>query len=199
MDPIDPKRHPEEGEQAEHSFEGGWRKAEEGMRSIKEQATETLEAARRRFSENARSALVQQKDRSVGSLRRLSTAIHEAASRLDREGDHTLAEYTDLLGTQVDKATSYLQERDASNVLRDLEGLARRQAGLLIGGMFVAGLIAARFIRSSQAQSSSETESPASGELAPSPGETPEQTASPPGSVSPGTSRFGEQGFGASE
>lgn len=199
MDPIDPMRQPEEGGQTEHSFEGGWKKAEEGMRSIKEQATDKLETARRRFSENARSALAQQKDRSVSSLQRLSSAIHEAASRLDREGDQTLAEYTDLLGTQVDKAASYLQERDPSNVLRDLEGLARRQAGLVIGGMFVAGLITARFVRSSQTRSSSpETSEPQ--EFAPPPGEGPEQTASPPGSVAPGSSsRFGEQGFGPSE
>lgn len=198
MDPNDPMRHPEEGGQTEHSFEGGWRKAEEGMRSIKKQATEKLETARRRFSENARGALVQQKDRSVSSLQRLSSVIHEAASRLDREGDQTLAEYTDLLGTQVDKAAGYLQERDPSNVLRDLEGLARRQAGLFIGGMFVAGLIAARFVRSSQARSSPETSEPE--EFEPPPGEAPEQTASPPGSVSPGSSsRFGEQRFGPSE
>jgi hypothetical protein len=166
---------------------------------MKEQAGESLEAARLRFSENARNTLIQQKDRSVGGLRRLSSAIHEAASKLDQEGDHTFAEYTDLLGTQVDKAANYLQSRDPSTVFHDLEGVARRQAGLLIGGMFVAGLIVARLIRSSQASSERET-SLAPQDLTPSPTEPAEQTTSPHGSVPPGTaSRFGDQGFGPME
>src|SRR5690606_15496822 len=105
---MDPMQNPEERyeghpgsrenarSQAEKQFESGWEKTQEGMRSMKAQASESIESARQQLSETARRTLHQQKDRSVGGLKRLSSAIHEASHKLDEQGDHTLAEYTDL-------------------------------------------------------------------------------------------------------
>jgi len=206
---MDPMRNPEEhgysephsepqGE-AHEALEGGWKKAQEGFRSMKEQAGESLESFQQRLSETAHRTLLQQKDRSVGGLKRLSSAIHDAAAKLDEEGDHTLAEYTDLLGNQVDKAADYLRRRDPSSVLHDLENVARRQAGLIIGGMFVTGLIVARFIKSAQRRETAETAlapqavSPSS--MPPAPAE-PLSAPTPPSSSTPTSSRFGNQDFG---
>jgi len=210
---MDPMQNPEERyegqpdpaehlrSQGEASLEKGWRKTQEGIRSMKEQASESFESMRRQFSDSARRVLIQQKDRSVTGLKRLSAAIHDAASRLDSGGDHTLAEYTDLLGNQVDRAANYLQERDAGEVMRDLESLVRRQAGLIVGGMFVTGLVVARLIKASQER---QTTALAPQDLTPSP--APSVETGEPGMVSPspGTmppasqSRFG-QGLGPLE
>lgn len=158
---MDPMRNPEERpemhekseelrEQARQSFEGAWKKTQEGIRSMKEQASQSIESARQRLSEGARSSVQEQKDKSVSSLKRVSSAIHEAAHKLEDEGDRTLADYAHMLGSKVENAANYLDQRDPSLVLKDLEGLARRQAGLFIGGMFLTGLVVARLIKSSR-------------------------------------------------
>lgn len=169
MDPLQhPEERPEQHTQGEHSeeqqarrayeeareegrqaYESAWGKAREGFESMKHQASQSLEQGREKLKQSARGYVADQKNRGAGSLRRFSHAVHETAQRLRDEGDNTLAEYTDAAANQVDKAAHYIEQREPSDLMHDAEGLIRRQAGLFIGGMFVAGVIAARMIRSS--------------------------------------------------
>jgi hypothetical protein len=206
---MDPMQNPEERDETrfgpqgtpheEAGFEGALKKTQEGMRSMKEQASQSLEQARRRLKEGARNTLFEQKDKSVAGLQRISSAIHEAATRLNQEGDHTLAEYTEMLGAQVEKAKDYLRDRDPSTVLRDLEGFARRQAGLFIGAMFVTGLIVGRLIKTSRRPETTGTTS-----LAPEDVQGVDVSGSPkapaPSTTQvPPSSRFGAQDLGPLE
>lgn len=209
---MDPMKNPEEHDETRFGHEGmqagqegfhrAWEKTQEGIRSMKQQAGQSLESVRQRLSQNARSTLVEQKDKSVSGLRRISSAIHEAAARLDEEGDHTLAGYTDTLGTQIEKAANYLENRDPSTVLRDVEGFARRQAGLFIGGMLVTGLIVGRLIQSAR-ESRGEGGTTFTPEQAPEGHETAGPQSSTPSAPQPGavppSSRFGGQGLGPLE
>lgn len=205
MDPMqnpDERYEPQYGgqggarERAEEGLEKAWRKTQEGIRSMKDQAGEGLDSVRQRLSEGARATIVEQKDKSVGSLRRLSLAIHEAAAKLDDEGDHTLAEYTELLGARVEKAADYLKQKEPSAVLRDFENLARRQTGLFIGGLFVTGLVIARLIKSSRRDDSPSTTELAPEDLTPEPATGPSApTVSTPAHSQPTiptSSRFGQ-------
>jgi hypothetical protein len=45
-----------------------------------------------------------------------------------------------------------VREKDVNEMLRDVQQFARRQPALFIGGSFAAGLLAARFLRSSHGQ-----------------------------------------------
>lgn len=209
---MDPMQNPEQGhgsqfgsqndprERAKEGLENAWKKTQEGIRSMKDQANQGLESVRQRLGDSARSTFIEQKDRSVAGLRRLSLAIHEAAAKLDEEGDHTLAEYTELLSGQVEKAAEYLKHREPGVVLRDFEGFARRQAGLFIGGMFVTGLVVARLIKAAREdrESSATTAlapqdlSPAAPAVPPAPAPAQVQPTIPP------SSRFG-QGLGPLE
>lgn len=196
MDPMQnpeerPETHdvPESGE-GKGSLGGTWKKTREGMWAVREQAGQSIEAARERIREGARNALLQQKDKSVAGLKRISFAIHETAGKLNQEGDRTLAEYTDLLGNQVEKAADYLDEREASVLLSDLESFARRQAALFVGGMFVAGLVVARLLKASRQESPGvvDSEPEQSGTTTAEPLQQPGSGSAPP------PSRFGAQG-----
>lgn len=203
---MDPMRNPEERhemhekseelqKEARQSFEGAWRKTQEGIRSMKEQASHGIENARQRLSEGARNGLQEQKDRSVSSLKHISSAIHEAAHKLESEGDRTLADYAHMLGSKVESAAGYLDNRDPSNLLQDFESFARRQAGFFIGGMFITGLVVARLIKSSrQAELTPASEAPlAPTELTPAVPPTPPtaKPEKPTGTIPPTSSRFG--------
>jgi hypothetical protein len=49
----------------------------------------------------------------------------------------------------VERVTGYLRGRDVPALLRDLEGLARRQPALFLGGSVALGALGARFLLSS--------------------------------------------------
>ncbi len=210
---MDPMQNPEERDETrfgpegmpggEEGIQSAWKKTQEGIRSMKEQATQSLESARQRLSEGARNTLVEQKDKSVAGLRRISSAIHEAAAKLDEEGDHTLAEYTSALGTRVEQAADYLKDRDPATVLHEFEDFARRQAGLVIGGMFVTGLIVGRLIQSSRRSRTGTTtltpeQAQGVGAAGTPPTPSPTPTTAQPGTIPP-SSRFGAQGLGPLE
>jgi hypothetical protein len=60
--------------------------------------------------------------------------------------------YIEQAADQVERLSSYLQGNDLGRLVGDVERFARRQPAVFLGGMFLAGLIGARFLKSSQPQ-----------------------------------------------
>jgi hypothetical protein len=58
-------------------------------------------------------------------------------------------QYTESLSQQVEKLSGYLERQDLRGLLRDLEGFARRNPAIFLGGAFALGIVAARFLKSS--------------------------------------------------
>jgi hypothetical protein len=54
------------------------------------------------------------------------------------------------MGRQAEQAADYLRRADGELLRQDVERLARRQPALVLGSAFVAGLIGARFLKSSE-------------------------------------------------
>ncbi len=200
MDPShDPQEHPEEeqpqegaGEGVESAYGDAWEKARQGLQSMKDQASQSLDTARQKLKEGLHNSAVDQRERAVAGLRRLSSAVHETGAKLESDGDRTLAEYTHAFAGKLEKAAEYLHEREPSDILPDAEYVARRQTGLVVGGMFVAGLIVARLMRSSGrtaagAQSESEGEP-----MLPEP--EPGQPSAKESTYIPPSNRFGPSG-----
>jgi len=49
----------------------------------------------------------------------------------------------------VDRVSRYLRDKDLPALVRDTEGFARRHPDLFLGGSLVAGVLLARFLKSS--------------------------------------------------
>jgi hypothetical protein len=64
------------------------------------------------------------------------------------------AKYGDSLAKQVEQVSTYLEQKDLRDVLKDVEGFARRNPAVFIGGAFALGILAARFLKSSGDSSS---------------------------------------------
>ena len=79
-------------------------------------------------------------------------AVRRAAEKLREEQDPNIAEYADLVAGKIEAAGNYVRNNDFSAIMRDVEGVARRRPELVFGGMFIAGLAVARFLKASQEQ-----------------------------------------------
>lgn len=80
------------------------------------------------------------------------------AARLARQFGHALravrlddaAKMTDSAAKRVEKLGDYVKEADVSKVLEDAEEVAREHQALFAGGLFLAGLALARFLKASR-------------------------------------------------
>jgi len=103
-----------------------------------------------RVKQSATTQLAQQKDRGVEALGSVAQAVRSSTQRLRDEKHETIARYVDQAVDRIDTWTKQLKEKDVTELLTDAQRLARRQPAVFIGSAFALGLVAARFLKSSQ-------------------------------------------------
>jgi polyhydroxyalkanoate synthesis regulator phasin len=91
----------------------------------------------------------QQKKQAAERLGGLAGALHEAAKKLEEKDTEGFGRYAHRAADQVDRASRYLREKDLQSFVRDTEGFARRHPDLFLGGTLIAGVLLARFLKSS--------------------------------------------------
>jgi len=106
----------------------------------------------------AEAAGEEQKQRVAREAEGLAQALHKTSGELAQEHG-AVGQYTDTVASQIDRFAEFLRQRDLVAMARDIEMFARRQPALFLGGAFTAGLVAARFMKSSSAQASTSRES----------------------------------------
>lgn len=123
----------------------------------KEQVRNLAEEARRETSRVAGQAgdyvsglVSRQKDQAADRLSGVAGALRDVGSRL-REQDQAagVGQYAMRAADQVDRLSRYLRDRDLNTFFRDTETFARRHPDVFLGGTFLAGLLLARFLKSS--------------------------------------------------
>jgi hypothetical protein len=88
-------------------------------------------------------------------LARAGDAIAQAASAIRQTGEQMrgqqpqVAGFADTAAQQLDKAAQLVREQDLQGLIREAERFARRQPALFLGGAFVLGLAASRFLKAS--------------------------------------------------
>jgi hypothetical protein len=75
--------------------------------------------------------------------------LHRTGEQLRNEDQARFADLADAVGRQIDRAADYLRDSDGRTIARDVESLARRQPALVFAAAFGLGLVAARFLKSS--------------------------------------------------
>jgi hypothetical protein len=93
---------------------------------------------------------------------RVAEAVHSTADALRQAGEqlkqHNQAAIGDCLESTAEiaeRVSGYFRQHDINAMFSDLENVARRQPAVFIGGAFVLGLMAARFMKSSGQHASS--------------------------------------------
>ncbi len=94
------------------------------------------------------SQIKSQKEKVVDGLGGVAHALRQATSARNEPVIDSIRPYVAKAADQVDRAAMYMQDRSLRDVAGDLEGLARRDPALFLGGSFVLGLVGGRFLRS---------------------------------------------------
>jgi hypothetical protein len=121
------------------------------VRGLKDQAIEQGRTSLRDARDRAASSLGESKGRVAEQIGAVAHAFREAGHQLRDQGQgQRVAGFTDAMARQAEQAADYLRRADGDVLRQDVERLTRRQPALVLGGAFVAGLIGARFLRSSE-------------------------------------------------
>jgi len=92
--------------------------------------------------------LASQKDQVAGTIDQVANAMRHTGSQLRRDDQGTVAQFIDGAASQLEGVSSSLREKDLDQLVWEAESFARRQPALFLGGAFMLGLVAARFLRS---------------------------------------------------
>lgn len=90
-----------------------------------------------------------QKDRATDTLGTLASAVRQSTRTLRDQQQDTIAQYVERAADQIDRFSATLRSRDLGQLMADAQRFARRQPAVFIGAAFAAGVLAARFLKSS--------------------------------------------------
>jgi hypothetical protein len=99
--------------------------------------------------QTAESQMASGKDRAAEGLGSVAQALRQTGEQM-RPQDHLgVSPYLSAVAEQIDRASGYLQDRSLGQLVGDVESFARREPAIFLGGAFLAGLLAGRFLKSS--------------------------------------------------
>jgi hypothetical protein len=120
----------------------------EGAGRVAEKARDAGSRLAGRAREQANRLVDERRDRAATSLDSLSGVLRDNAGRLRGEQSF-FGDYAETAAERVDRLARYLREGDPEKFYADVEDYARRRPEIFMGGMFVTGLLLARFLKSS--------------------------------------------------
>lgn len=110
-------------------------------------------------AQKATEAIDERKANFTQGLTSVADTIRQIGGNLSEAQEPTgvaniAAQYTNTAADKVEQLTGYLERRDFKGLVRDLEDLAHKNPAIFLGGAFALGIIAARFIKSGNSESS---------------------------------------------
>lgn len=103
--------------------------------------------------DQAKAGLSRGKDQAVGSLSGIAQALRQTGQQFHQQHQEAIAGFADAAAGQVERFGGYFHDRDMDQLAGEAENLARSQPALFLGGAMALGFVAARFLKSSQANS----------------------------------------------
>jgi hypothetical protein len=85
-------------------------------------------------------------------VRSLAGALRRSGSDLESEGNANAARLAGQAAERIDRVGSYLEQKSGDELIRDIEGFARRRPWMLAGIGMLAGVATARFLKASSEQ-----------------------------------------------
>ena len=119
--------------------------------SLKQTATNTLNQIKEKTSDT----LTEQKTNLTSGLKEVAQGVREVSDNLRKSEETTTfakvtARYGRDFAQQIDRFSGYLENANFRDLAHDVEGFARRQPALFLGGAFTLGLLLARFLKTSR-------------------------------------------------
>lgn len=128
----------------------------EQVRDIKDRAIGQARDTFRDARDRATSSLDDSRSRVADQIGGIANGFRQASGKF-RDGEQArAADLTNNLADHVDQVATYLREKDARAMVDDLGQLARRQPAVVIGGALAIGVLAGRFLKSSERRGTSD-------------------------------------------
>jgi hypothetical protein len=121
---------------------------EVGAGEAAERTKEVAREAARRAGERAAARASAQKDEAADRAEQVALALRRTAGSLREEGEGSIASYTERAAERVSALSSALRDGDVRTLVSRVEGFARREPGLFLGGSIALGIAVARFLKS---------------------------------------------------
>ena len=102
-----------------------------------------------RVKHTAAAQLTTQKARATEALGGVAAALRQSSQPFRDNNQAMLADYAGKAADQLDQFSTRVRERDLTELIDDVNRFARRQPALFVGAAFAAGVLAARFLKSS--------------------------------------------------
>lgn len=106
------------------------------------------------IKEKAAGMVDEQKSNVAAGLTDVADSIRQVGENLRETDDQNsiarvTARYGETLAEKIESFSGYIEQVRIKDLTRDVEGFARRQPALFIGGAFLVGLLATRFLKTS--------------------------------------------------
>lgn len=140
--------------QAANTGSNGEKGSKEPIKSALAQAKDSAGEVYELVADKASSKIESQKKNLSSGLVAIADSIRQAGQTL-RDGEEQTAisgltaEYGQTIADKIEQVSDYFDRKDLKGIVRDVENFARRQPEIFIGVAFAAGLLAARFLKSS--------------------------------------------------
>jgi molecular chaperone GrpE (heat shock protein) len=125
------------------------RETKAAARDMSDQAMHSAAEAAQQMQQQCATFADGQKSRVASELSTFSEAISRAADKLREDHDDRVASYAEMAASQLRTTANYLESHDVSDLMGDIEHFARRRPEVFFGGMLLAGLGIARFLKAS--------------------------------------------------
>ncbi len=117
-----------------------------GRRKPDDQAEQRLAS---RLRGRVSSELNAQKDRVTDALDDIASRVRRAGEPLRDDPYAPLGEYAEGAASRIEQLASDLREHDVEELAHEVGEFARRRPGVFVGASLAAGILAARFLKSS--------------------------------------------------
>jgi uncharacterized protein YjbJ (UPF0337 family) len=139
----------EKGEQVKEAASQVKEQAGQITDTVKEQASKVTDKAK----EQATTRVDDQKERAAQGIVGFADALNQVSGSM-REQNPAVANFAETAAGKLEQFAGTLNDKDINELMSDIEAMARKQPALFVGGAFLAGVFAARFLKSSSGMSS---------------------------------------------
>lgn len=106
--------------------------------------------------QQVQSVFSSQQSQITQTLQAVHDGLHQTGETLRQQNQSAAAGAVDKLADGLNGVSTYVGQRDLGQLVDDVEGVARRNSALFLGGAFALGVLAARFLKSSTPQTYSQ-------------------------------------------
>jgi ABC-type transporter Mla subunit MlaD len=118
--------------------------------SAKVSVEQKANQATQRVADKAQSSFENAKSSVTKQLSAAAQAINSAADQLERQDHGRLSQRMKQLVDKAENASQYLKDKSPKELKQDAEQFARNKPAWFLGGAFLAGVLSARFLKSSE-------------------------------------------------